>query len=82
MVNKMVFSLNFSSLSERDVAIKRIFQGFYIYRFGMGPLHYHSSCSYFDFEIAEMIVFENRLPASVSRGVDKNACSIVKGTWQ
>jgi hypothetical protein len=42
----------------------------------IGPLHYLSSRSNFGFEFSEIFVFENRLPASVSRGVDKIAWSI------
>jgi hypothetical protein len=44
---------------------------FCINRFGIGPLHNLSSRSDFDFESAEISLIENRLPASVSRGVDK-----------
>jgi hypothetical protein len=51
--------------------MKRIFRGFCVNRFGLGPLHYISSRSNFDFEFAEIFVFEKRLPVSVSRGVDK-----------
>jgi hypothetical protein len=42
----------------------------------LGLLHYLSSRSDFGFEFSEIFVFENRLPASVSRGVDKTAWSI------
>ncbi len=49
---------------------------FCINRFGLGPLHYLSSRSDFDFEFSEIFVFENLLPASVSKGVDKIAWSI------
>jgi hypothetical protein len=41
---------------------------------------YHSSTllylNFFGFEFSEIFVFENRLPASVSRGVDKFAWNI------
>ncbi len=47
--------------------------GFCINRFGIGPVHYISSRSDFDFESAEIFVIEKRLPDSPSRGVDKNA---------
>jgi hypothetical protein len=40
-------------------------------RFGIGPVHYISSRS--DFDFAEIFVIEKRLPDSPSRGVDKNA---------
>jgi hypothetical protein len=58
------------------MAMNRIFRGFCINRFGLGPLHYISSHSNFGFEFAEISVFEKRLPVSVSRGVDKIAWSI------
>jgi hypothetical protein len=58
------------------MAMNRIFRGFCINRFGLGPIHYFSSRSDFGFEFAEIFVFENRLPASVSPGVDKIAWSI------
>jgi hypothetical protein len=51
--------------------MRRIFWGFCINRFGIGPLHYISSCSDFGFEYAEIFVIEKRLPDSLSRGVDK-----------
>jgi hypothetical protein len=53
--------------------MNRIFRVFCINRFGLGPLHYISSCSDFGFELAEIFVFEKRLPVSVSWGVDKIA---------
>jgi hypothetical protein len=49
------------------------FLGFYIKRFGIGPLHYISSRSDFGFEFAEIFVIEKRLPDSPSRGVGKIA---------
>jgi hypothetical protein len=55
------------------MATRRIFWGFCINWFGIGPLHYISSRSDFGFEFAELFVFEKRLPDSPSRGVDKNA---------
>ncbi len=54
-------------------ATRRIFWGFCINRFGIGPVHYISSRSDFDFEFAEIFVIEKQLPDSPSRGVDKNA---------
>ncbi len=51
--------------------MNQFFSMFCINRFGLGPLQYISSCSDFGFEFSEIFVFENRLPASVSRGVDK-----------
>ena len=51
----------------------RIFQGFCINRFGIGPSHYILSRSDFGFKFVEIFVFEKRLPVSVSRGVDKIA---------
>ncbi len=51
----------------------RIFQGFSVNRFGLGPLNYISSRSDFGSEFAEIFVFEKQLPVSVSRGVDKIA---------
>jgi hypothetical protein len=47
----------------------RIFQGFCINRFGIGPLHYISSCSDFGFEFSKIFVFEKQLPDSPIRGV-------------
>ncbi len=55
------------------MATRRIFWGFCINRFGIGPSHYISSRSDFDFEFAEIFVIEKRLPDSPSRGVDKTA---------
>ncbi len=47
----------------------RIFRGFWIKWFGIGPLHYISSRSDFGFEFSEIFVFEKRLPDSTIRGV-------------
>jgi hypothetical protein len=49
--------------------MNQFFLCFCINRFGLGPLHYLSSRSDFGFEFSEIFIFENRLPASVSRGV-------------
>ncbi len=57
------------------MAANRIFRGFCINRFGLGPLHYIASRSDFGFEFAEIFVFEKWLPVSVSRGVEKIAWS-------
>jgi hypothetical protein len=46
------------------MATRRIFWGFCIIRFGIGPLLYISSRSDFDFEFAEIFVIEKRLPDS------------------
>ncbi len=51
----------------------RIFWGFCINRFGIGPLHYVSSRSDFGFEFAEIFVINKRLPDPPSWGVDKIA---------
>jgi hypothetical protein len=56
--------------------MNQIFRGFFINRFGLGPLHYISSRFDFGFEFSEIFVFEKRLPISVSRGVGKIAWSI------
>ncbi len=56
--------------------MNQVFRCFCINRFGLGALHYLSSSSNFGFELSEIFVFKNRLPASVSRGVDKIAWSI------
>jgi hypothetical protein len=56
--------------------MNRIFRGFCINRFGLGPLHYISSRTDCGFEFAEIFVFKKQLPVSVSRGVDKIAWSI------
>ncbi len=53
--------------------MRRIFWGFCINRFGIGPLHYLSSRSDFGFKFAEIFVIEKRLPDSPSRGFDKIA---------
>ncbi len=58
------------------MAMNQFFRCFCINPFGLGPLHYLSSRSDFGFEFSEIFVLENRLPASVSRGVDKTAWSI------
>ncbi len=47
----------------------RIFRGFCINQFGIGPLHYISSRSDFGFEFTEIFVFGKRLPDSAIRGV-------------
>ncbi len=49
------------------MATRRIFWGFCINRFDIGPSHYISSRSDFDFEFAEIFVIEKRLPNSPSR---------------
>ncbi len=49
--------------------MNRIFQGFCINRFGIGTLHYISSCSDFGLEFSEIFVLEKRLPDSTIRGV-------------
>ncbi len=56
--------------------MNRIFRGFCINRFGLGPLHYILSRSDIGFEFVEIFVFIKQLPVSVSRGVDKIAWSI------
>jgi hypothetical protein len=56
--------------------MNQFFLFFCINRFGLGPLDYLSSGSDFGFKFLEIFIFENRLPASVSRGVDKIAWSI------
>jgi hypothetical protein len=53
----------------RDMAMNRIFPCFRIIQVTIGPLHYLSRCSDFNFEFAEIFLIENRLPISVSRGV-------------
>jgi hypothetical protein len=55
------------------MATRRIFWGFCINRFGIGPLHYISSRSDFGFEFAEIFVIEKQLPHSPSQGVYKIA---------
>ncbi len=42
--------------------MNRIFRGFCINRFGIGPLHYILSRSDFGFEFSEIFLFEKRLP--------------------
>jgi hypothetical protein len=53
--------------------MNRIFRGFCINRFGLGPLHYILSRSDFGFEFAEIFLLKKQLPVSVSWGVDKIA---------
>jgi hypothetical protein len=53
------------------MAMSRIFWGFCINRFGIGPLHYVSSRSDFGLEFVEISVIEKLLPNLPSRGVDK-----------
>jgi hypothetical protein len=53
--------------------MRRIFWGFCINQFGIGPLHYVLSCFDFGFKFAEIFVIEKRLPDLPSRGVDKIA---------
>ena len=57
------------------MALTRIFWGFCINRFGIGPLHLHyvSSRSDFGFKFAEIFIIEKQLPDSASQGVDKIA---------
>ncbi len=47
----------------------RIFRGFCINQFGIGPLHYISSRSDFGFEFSEIFLLEKQLPDSMIRGV-------------
>ncbi len=47
----------------------RIFRGFCINRFGIGPIHYISSHSDFGFEFSEIFLFKKQLPNSTIRGV-------------
>ncbi len=49
------------------MATRRIFWSFCKNRFGIGPLHYISSCSDFGFEFAEIFVIEKRLSDSLSQ---------------
>ncbi len=51
------------------MALKPIFRGFCINRFGIGPLHFNSSRFDFGFEFAEIFIIEKRCPDSASRGV-------------
>jgi hypothetical protein len=53
--------------------MRRIFWGFCINRFGIGPLHYVLSRTDFSFKFVEIFVIEKRLPNSPSLGVDKSA---------
>ncbi len=59
------------------MATRRIFWGFCINQFGIGPLHYITSRSDFGFESAEIFVIEKRLPDLASQGVDKIAYSTI-----
>ncbi len=53
------------------MAMRRIFWGFCINSFGIGPLHYVSSCSDFGFKFGEIFVIEKRLPNPTSQGINK-----------
>ncbi len=55
---------------DRDMAMRPIFRGFCINRFGVGPLHYISSRSDFGFEFADIFGIEKRLSYLVSRLLD------------
>jgi hypothetical protein len=55
------------------MAMRRIFWGFCIKWFGIGPLHYVLSHSDFGFQFAEIFAIKKRLPDSLSQGVDKIA---------
>ena len=50
--------------------MNRIFRCFRIIQVSIGPTHSLSSCFDFGFEFVEIFIIENRLPVSVSRGVD------------
>ncbi len=52
-----------------EMETNRIFRGFCINWFGIGPLHYISNRSDFGFEFSEIFLFEKRLPDSTIRGV-------------
>jgi hypothetical protein len=53
----------------RDMATRRIFWGFCINQFGIGPLIYISSRSDSGFKFAEIFIIEKQLPDSPSRRV-------------
>ncbi len=55
------------------MAMRRIFWGFCINRFGIGPLHYVLNRSNFSVEFSEIFVTEKRISDLLSRGVDKIA---------
>jgi hypothetical protein len=55
------------------MATRRIFWGFCIHQFDIGPLHYISSRSDLGFKFTEIFVIIKRLPDSPSQGVNKNA---------
>jgi hypothetical protein len=50
-----------------DMAMNRFFSFFWIYRIGIGPLHYLSSRSGFGFEFLEILLIEEWLVDSGSR---------------
>jgi hypothetical protein len=51
------------------MAMRPIFRGFCINRFGIGPLHYISNLSDFGFEFTEIFVIEKRFSDLASPGV-------------
>ncbi len=61
------------------MAMNRFLRCFCINRFGMGPLHYHSSRSDFGFEFVEILVFKKRLPAINDAGSRRLRVSVILG---
>jgi hypothetical protein len=58
--------------------MRRIFRGFCINQFGIGPLHYISSRSDFGFEFAEIFVIEKQLANSLTWRVGESLFKIFK----
>jgi hypothetical protein len=59
--------------------MRRIFWGFCRKWFLMSPLHYLSGRSDFGFELAEIFVFEKRLPAITYTGSHRLSVSVIRG---
>jgi hypothetical protein len=61
--------------------MRSIYQGFFINRFGIGPLHYILSRSDFGFKFAEIFVIEKRLPNSAIKSLKENSPHWCVGEW-
>ncbi len=59
--------------------MRRIFWGFCRNWFRMSPLHYLSSHYHFGFELAEIFIFEKRLPAITDTGSHRLCVSVIRG---
>ncbi len=74
-LTSFVFTWHYASIHrwagqniERDMAMRRIFWGFWRNQFSIGPLHYISRRSDFGFEFAEIFVIKEQLTDLASWG--------------